>query len=310
MKRDKGVSSVSQNLTLQACTLCPRACGVNREKGQRGYCNESAELFVGRAALHQWEEPCISGTKGSGTVFFAGCTMKCVFCQNYSLSQGEAGKGISTKRLAEIFIELQEQGAHNINLVTPTHYTLHIVEALKIARVKGLSIPVIYNCSGYEKVETLKRLEGLVQVYLPDFKYYSETLARKYSKAPHYFEIAAQAISEMVRQVGEATFNEEGIIEKGVIVRHLLLPGQLMDSKAVIRYLYETFGNQIWISLMNQYTPLEQVAKFPELNRKVTRKAYNRLIDFALELGVENGFIQEGETANESFIPLFNGEGV
>ena len=301
---------MNQKLTLQACQLCPRACGVNRESGKVGYCQKSDQLVVGRAALHHWEEPCISGTKGSGAVFFSGCTMGCVFCQNHCLSKGEAGKEISIERLAEIFIELQEQGAHNINLVTPTHYTLHIVEALKMAKDKGLSIPVIYNCSGYEKVETLRLLEGLVQVYLPDFKYYSEELARKYSKAPHYFEYASEAVKEMVRQVGEATFNEEGIIQKGVIVRHLLLPGQLMDSKKIVRYLYENYGNSIWMSLMNQYTPLEQVAKYPELNRKVTKKAYNRLIDFALDLGLENGFIQEGETAKESFIPLFNGEGV
>ncbi|MBP3888014.1 MAG: radical SAM protein [Cellulosilyticum sp.] len=301
---------MNQKLTLQACQLCPRACGVNRENGQVGYCQKSDQLVVGRAALHHWEEPCISGTRGSGAVFFSGCTMGCVFCQNHCLSKGEAGKEISIERLAEIFIELQEQGAHNINLVTPTHYTLHIVEALKIAKGKGLSVPVIYNCSGYEKVETLRLLEGLIQVYLPDFKYHNEALARKYSKAPHYFEYASEAVKEMVRQIGEATFNEEGIIQKGVIVRHLLLPGQLMDSKAIVRYLYENYGNSIWMSLMNQYTPLEQVAKYPELNRKVTKKAYNRLIDFALDLGLENGFIQEGETAKESFIPLFNGEGV
>lgn len=307
---NKGVGMEHQKLTLQTCALCPRACGVNREKGQVGYCRKSNELVVGRAALHYWEEPCISGNRGSGTVFFSGCTMGCVFCQNHNLSKGKAGKKISIERLAEIFIELQNKGAHNINLVTPTHYTLHIIEALQIAKDKGLSIPVVYNCSGYEKVETLKLLEGLVQVYLPDFKYCDEALAKKYSRAPHYFENASQAVAEMVRQVGEANFNEEGIIQKGVIVRHLLLPGQLMDSKAVVRYLYETFGDQIWISLMNQYTPLDQVVAFPELNRKVTKKAYNRLIDFALDLGLENGFIQEGETAEESFIPLFDGEGV
>ena len=248
--------------------------------------------------------------KGSGTVFFSGCTMGCVFCQNHNLSKGDAGKAISVERLAQIFIELQEQGAHNINLVTPTHYTLQIIEALKIAKQQGLNLPVVYNCSGYESVETLKLLEGYVQIYLPDFKYYSEELAKKYSKAPQYFEYAAKAVEEMVRQVGMPQFNEEGIMEKGVIVRHLLLPGQLMDSKAVVKYLYETFENKIWISLMNQYTPLEQVQNYPELNRKVTKKAYNRLIDFALALGLENGFIQEGETAKESFIPLFDGKGV
>ncbi|MBE6022332.1 MAG: radical SAM protein [Cellulosilyticum sp.] len=301
---------VSEGLTLTACQLCPRNCKVNRESGQKGYCHETAELVVGRAALHHWEEPCISGTKGSGAVFFSGCTMGCVFCQNHILSKGDAGKALSIERLAEIFIELQNQEAHNINLVTPTHYTLQITEALTIAKKHGLTIPIIYNCSGYEKVETLRLLEGLVDVYLPDFKYYSEDLAKKYSKAPRYFEYASMAIAEMVRQVGKAQFNEEGMIQKGVIVRHLLLPGGLIDSKAVVRYLYETFGDSIWLSLMNQYTPLEHVADYPELNRKVTRRAYNRLIDFALALGVENGFIQEGETAKESFIPLFNGEGI
>lgn len=301
---------MSEQLTLRSCTLCPRDCGVNREEGKLGYCHESAQIVVGRAALHHWEEPCISGIRGSGTVFFSGCTMGCIFCQNYHLAHGETGKKISVGRLAEIFLELQDQGAHNINLVTPTHYTIQIIEALKMAKNGGLHIPVVYNCSGYEKVETLKALEGWVQVYLPDFKYVDETLALKYSKAPHYFEYALKAVAEMVRQVGAALFDEEGMIQKGVIVRHLMLPGQLMDSKAVVRHLFETFGNQIWISLMNQYTPLEQVAPYPELNRKVTRKAYNRLIDFALDLGLENGFIQEGETAKESFIPLFNGEGV
>ncbi|MEE1071738.1 MAG: radical SAM protein [Cellulosilyticum sp.] len=301
---------MSSQLSLKACKLCPRACGVNREQGQVGYCHESSQLVVGRAALHHWEEPCISGNRGSGAVFFSGCTMGCVFCQNHNLSKGDAGKAISVERLAQIFIELQEQGAHNINLVTPTHYTLQIIEALKIAKQQGLNLPVVYNCSGYESVETLKLLEGYVQIYLPDFKYYSEELAKKYSKAPQYFEYASKAVEEMVRQVGMPQFNEEGIMEKGVIVRHLLLPGQLMDSKAVVKYLYETFENKIWISLMNQYTPLEQVQNYPELNRKVTKKAYNRLIDFALALGLENGFIQEGETAKESFIPLFDGKGV
>ena len=301
---------MNQELTLKACKLCPRACGVNRENGQLGYCHESSQLVIGRAALHYWEEPCISGTKGSGAVFFSGCTMGCIFCQNQCLSKGEVGKKISIERLAQIFIELQAQGAHNINLVTPTHYTLQIIEALKIAKNQGLILPIVYNCSGYEKVETLKLLEGMVDIYLPDFKYYSEELAKKYSRAPHYFEYASKAIEEMVRQVGKAQFDDKGMMKKGVIVRHLLLPGQLMDSKKVVKYLYETFGHSIWVSLLNQYTPLEQVADYPELNRKVTKKAYNRLIDFALELGLENGFIQEGETAKESFIPNFNGEGV
>lgn len=295
---------------LQHCILCPRECGVNRELGQRGYCREGAEVVIGRAALHHWEEPCISGTRGSGAVFFAGCNMGCVFCQNNKLSRGQQGKKVTVERLTEILLELQQEGAHNINLVTPTHYVLPIIQALKQAKIRGLKIPIIYNCSGYEKVEALKTLEGLVDVYLPDCKYYSEELSKKYSQAPHYFEYATLAIEEMVRQVGEVQFDEEGMIQKGVIVRHLMLPGQMSDSKAIVKYLYHTYKDRIYLSLMNQYTPLPQVEKYPELNRKVSQKAYNKLIDYALDLGVENGFIQEGETASESFIPDFNGEGI
>lgn len=301
---------MNQSVTLQHCNLCPRGCGVNRESGQKGYCRETAEIVIGRAALHHWEEPCISGKKGSGAVFFAGCNMGCLFCQNYNLSRGQQGKLVSKERLSDIFLELQEQGAHNINLVTPTHYALPVAEALNLAKLKGLIIPIIYNCSGYEKVEVLKQLEGLVDIYLPDCKYHSEELARKYSHAPHYFEYTTLAIEEMVRQVGEPVFDAEHMMQKGVIVRHLMLPGQLSDSKAIVKYLYETYKDKIYLSLMNQYTPLPQVAAYPELNRKVSKKSYNKLIDYALDLGVENGFIQEGETASESFIPDFNGEGV
>ncbi len=295
---------------LEHCMLCPRVCNVNRKIGQKGYCRESEKLMIGRAALHHWEEPCISGTKGSGTVFFSGCNMGCVFCQNYSLSRGKEGKVVSVKRLSEIFLELQEQGAHNINLVTPTHYVVPIIEAIEIAKLKGLIIPIVYNCSGYERVETLKMLEGLVDIYLPDCKYYSEELAKKYSHAPLYFEVASKAIEEMARQVGTPIFDKEGMMQKGVIVRHMMLPGRLMDSKAIVKYLYTKFKDGIYISLMNQYTPLPQVTNIPELNRKVSRKSYERLIQYALDLGIENAFIQEGETATESFIPIFNGEGV
>lgn len=295
---------------LEHCMLCPRVCRVNRKIGQKGYCRESAELMIGRAALHHWEEPCISGTKGSGAVFFSGCNMGCVFCQNYNLSRAKEGKVVTVRRLAEIFLELEAQGAHNINLVTPTHYVVAIIEALEIAKTRGLTCPIIYNCSGYERVETLEMLDGLVDIYLPDCKYYSEELAKKYSHAPLYFEIASKAIEEMVRQVGSPKFDEEGIMQKGVIVRHLMLPGKLMDSKAIVKYLYTQYKNTIYMSLMNQYTPLPNVIGYPELNRKVLRKSYERLIQYALELGVENAFIQEGETATESFIPIFNGEGV
>lgn len=292
------------------CILCPRDCGANRLDGQKGYCQVDGNLRLGRAALHFWEEPCISGVRGSGAVFFSGCNMGCVFCQNHRLAIADVGEVITTERLVEIYLELQEQGAHNINLVTPTHYVPQIVEALRLSKAKGLSVPIVYNSSGYEKVETLKSLEGLVDIYLPDFKYAQEELARKYSKAIHYFEYASLALQEMVRQVGTPVFDEEGMMQKGVIVRHLMLPGQLKNAKQVVKYLYETYGNQIYVSLMNQYTPLPQVSRYKELNRKVTKRGYENLVNYALALGLEQGFIQEGETAKESFIPAFNGEGV
>ena len=292
------------------CTLCPRACGAMRNEGKMGFCHETDSLVVGRAALHFWEEPCISGEKGSGTVFFAGCNMGCIFCQNYELSRGKVGKAITIERLADIFFDLQAQGAHNINLVTPTHYVPHIKEAIIIAKKEGLLLPIIYNCSGYESVDTLKLLDGLVDIYLPDFKYAEDELAMRYSKAKNYVKHTKAAIAEMVRQVGRPVFDGDGMMQKGVIVRHLLLPGQLMGAKQIVKYLYETYGHTIYMSLMNQYTPLESVQALPELNKKVTRKAYNRLIDYALNIGVENAFMQEGQTASESFIPAFNGEGV
>ncbi|WP_172674853.1 radical SAM protein [Cellulosilyticum ruminicola] len=296
---------------LSQCKLCPRECGVDRLQGKKGYCKVDGQLIVARAGLHYWEEPCISAQSGSGTVFFSGCNMGCVFCQNQKIASGKAGKYITTQRLTEIFLELQEKGAVNINLVTPTHYIYQIKIALKNAKAKGLHIPIVYNTSGYEKVESLKLLEGLIDIYLPDFKYYSSLVGKKYAKVNDYFEKASLALEEMVKQVGSPVFSEAGIMQKGVIVRHLMLPGYLQDSKNIISYLYETYGNRIYISIMNQYTPLqEQIKGFPELNRKVSKISYKKLINYASELGVENGFIQQGETALESFIPNFNNEGV
>lgn len=295
---------------MRDCTLCPRECHVDRTAGKKGYCRATDELAVARAALHMWEEPCISGEEGSGTVFFSGCPLGCIYCQNHNISRGLAGKAITTERLAEIFLELQGKGANNINLVTPSHYVPQITEALDISRRKGLTIPIVYNCSGYEKVETLKLLEGYVDIYLPDLKYISYEPAAKYSNCRDYFPVAAKAIEEMVRQAEEAKFDERGIMQKGVIVRHLALPGYLEDSKRIIKYLYETYGNRIYISIMNQYTPIIMSDVYPELNRRITEEEYKELVDYAVELGVENGFIQEGETALESFIPEFNGEGV
>ena len=291
------------------CSLCPRMCNVDREV-TTGYCGVKDTLRVARAALHFWEEPCISGEEGSGAVFFTGCNLRCVFCQNFQIARAEQGKEITVERLSEIFLELQEQKANNINLVTATHYVPQVVESLKMAKERGLHIPVVYNCGGYETVETLKLLEGLVDIYLPDFKYVDNNRAKRYSRAEDYPETAKKALEEMVRQQPEAEFDERGIMKKGVIVRHLMLPGGIKDSKAVVKYLYETYGNQIFISLMNQYTPLPHVADYPEIDRKLKKFEYDRLVDYAISLGVENGFIQEGETAKESFIPAFTNEGV
>lgn len=275
-----------------------------------GYCGVKNTLRVARAALHFWEEPCISGVEGSGAVFFTGCNLRCVYCQNYHIARAEQGKEITVERLSEIFLELQEKKANNINLVTPTHYVPQIIEALGNAREKGLKLPVVYNCGGYESTETLKRLEGLVDIYLPDFKYMDPVRAKKYSRAEDYPERAKAALSEMVRQQPKAELDQRGILKKGVIVRHLMLPGGIKDSKAVVRYLYETYGDHIYVSLMNQYTPLPQAEKYPELTRKLKKFEYDRLVDYAISLGVSNGFIQEGETAEESFIPAFTNEGV
>lgn len=283
--------------------------------GQTGICKVSSTLKVARAALHFWEESCISGTKGSGTVFFSGCSMHCVFCQNKEIAQGSLGKEISKERLAEIFLELQEQGANNINLVTPGQYVPHIIWAVEEARNQGLMLPIVYNTSSYEKVDTLKQLEGIVDVYLPDFKYWSSELAKKYSNAPDYPEIAKAAIVEMVRQQPKVQFEYDDtqdidLIKKGVIVRQLLLPGQLKDAKQIVKYLHETYENKIYLSLMSQYTPLSHVENYPELNRKVDRRTYDKYVDYAIEIGVEYGYIQEEDVAEESFIPEFNGEGV
>lgn len=295
---------------LKHCTLCPRSCKADRLSGRSGFCGADDKLYLARAALHFWEEPCISGEQGSGTVFFSGCNLRCVFCQNCDISRMDARKAVSVERLSEIFLELQQKGALNINLVTPTHYIPQIIAALDLAKKEGLELPVVYNTSGYESVEVLKCLEGYVQVYLPDFKYMSSELAKRYSSAYDYPEKVKLAIDEMMRQTGAAEFSEDGIIQKGVIVRHLVLPNHVDDSKEIVEYLYNRYGDDVFISIMNQYTPLKQVEKIPELNRKLTEEEYNEVVDFAIDIGVENGFIQEGETQSESFIPSFDFEGV
>ena len=327
---------------LSDCTLCPRSCHVNRLAGQKGYCGQTAQIRAARAALHYWEEPCISGRAGSGAVFFSGCPMRCIFCQNYEIAVGDTGKEISWQRLAEIFIGLQQKGANNINLVTPTHFVPLIVPALEKAKQDGLTIPVVYNTSSYEKVETLRMLDGLVDIYLPDLKYFSPEISKMLSHAPDYFSVACEAIGEMVRQVGKPVFeasdgrllnaeemnaaceaedeDADFLMKKGVIVRHLALPGQEADSASVLKYLIETWGKDIYISIMNQYTPMPGIKKRLErldsaavafdLQRRLTEEEYEVLIDYALDLGIENGFLQDGETARESFIPAFDGEGL
>lgn len=298
------------NLLLSNCTLCPRNCGVDRTAGQLGYCKMPAELFAARAALHMWEEPCLVGPKGSGTVFFSGCNLRCIFCQNHEIAAGVRGKAISTSRLADIFLELQQKGATNINLVTPTHYIPQIRQALILAKKNGLHLPIVYNTGNYEKASSLRLLEGLIDIYLPDFKYYSSELSQKYSSAADYFTQACDSLAEMYRQVGPCRFDEQGIMQKGIIVRHLILPGQVRDSKKILHYLHDTYGDAIWISIMNQYTPLERVSHIPELNRTLSPEEYDRTVDYAIRLGIENAFIQEGDTAAESFIPPFNLEGI
>lgn len=315
------------------CNLCPRRCGVDRTKSA-GFCRQSDKIRIARADLHMWEEPCISGDAGSGAVFFSGCTLGCVFCQNHSIAAGSVGKTISTERLAEIFLELQDQKAWNINLVTAGHFAPQVVHALELAKSQGLHLPIVYNTSGYEKVETLRMFEGLVDIYLPDFKYLSTELAGVYSHAEDYPQVAKPALQEMVRQVGSAQFEivsgeNSGMVTdelltdvdygdselermlRGVVVRHLVLPGHVEESKNVIRYLYEMYGERIYISIMNQYTPMPEIEEhYPELGRKITPQEYDEVVDYAIEIGVENGFIQDGETAKDSFIPEFDTSGV
>ena len=291
-------------LALKNCAMCPRKCGVNRETN-RGFCNASDKVKISKFYLHKWEEPPITGKYGSGTVFFSHCNLKCIYCQNYEISQEGKGIEIEVEALKNIFLYLQKQKATNINLVTPTHYITQIKEALLKAKEEGLSIPIVYNSSGYEDTNALKELEGLIDIYLVDMKYFDDQYAMLYSKAPHYFEICSKAIKEMYRQVGKNKWKKNNMT-KGIIVRHLLLPGLIEDSKNILSYLYQTYQHTIFLSIMNQYTPLKQVENMPLLNRKVTKEEYEEILDYALSLGIKHAFIQEEETALESFIPEFN----
>ncbi len=298
------------NTYMSDCTLCPRQCHADRADAQTGFCGQPAEISVARAALHFWEEPCISGSQGSGTVFFFGCSLRCIFCQNHTIAAGRGVHFITPERLGEIFLKLQEDHAANINLVTTGHFLPQVCRALEFAKAEGLSIPIVYNTGSYELPASLRLLEGLVDIWLPDLKYYSSQLSEAFSHASDYFTRATAAIAEMFRQAGPPEFDEAtGMMRRGVIVRHLVLPGQVRDSKKILRYLHDTYGNDIYVSIMNQYTPLENTAQVPGLNRRVTEDEYKRVLDFAEKIGIENGFVQEGGTAEESFIPPF-GSGV
>jgi len=295
--------------TMNKCNLCPRECGVDRST-QAGFCQGSHRCKVARAALHFWEEPCISGTRGSGTIFFSGCNLRCCYCQNYMISSAGQGQEISSERLAEIYLELQEQGAHNINLVTATPYLPQVLKALDSVKSK-LNIPVIYNSSGYEKVEIIKALQGYIDVYLPDFKYFDNQLAWKYSTAPDYFETAAAAIEEMITQTGGMRFDEDGLIHKGVIIRHLVLPGARRDSVAILRWISENLPfDSYWLSLMIQYTPVYMSPEHPEINRRVTSFEYDSVVEEARRLGLNNTYVQDRSSAGREYTPLFDLAGV
>ena len=287
------------------CNLCPRNCNIDRASGQLGYCMAPNDLVIAKYSLHPWEEPVISGTKGSGTIFFSYCNLRCCFCQNYEISELHKGKIVTIEEFSNICLELQEKGATNINLVTPTHYVHQIIKGLKLAKKKGLNIPIVYNSSGYEKVETIKSLKGLIDIYLPDLKYYSDSLAIKYSKCPNYFKYATEAIEEMVNQVGDTIIDESGIMQKGIIIRHLIIPQNISDSKKIIKYLYDKYQDKIIISIMNQYTPVRNL-EYQELNQTIKETEYDEVINYAYDLGIRNAFIQEGETQKTSFIPDFD----
>lgn len=293
------------------CNLCPRKCNIDRSTG-KGYCNCGNKIRVARSDLHMWEEECISGTEGSGTIFFSGCNMQCVFCQNHEISFDGVGVEIDVERLCELMLELELKGANNINLVTGTHFMTLICRAIELARNNGMCIPVVYNTSSYENVDSLKMLEGLVDVYLPDFKYMDDELAIRYSKAPGYAGIATAAIDEMVRQCGgtdKEAYDVRGIMQKGVIVRHMILPGHTRDSINILGYLHERYGDKINISIMSQYTPVNDLKDYPEINRTITKREYEKVCSYAVDIGIEKGYFQEGKVAMESFIPRFDFKG-
>lgn len=291
---------------LNSCTLCPHNCKVNRLEGKKGRCKCDNTLKIALASLHMFEEPCISGTNGSGTVFFTNCNLNCIYCQNYEISQGGKGKEITVQDLADIFIKQQEKGAHNINLVTPTMYVYQIIEAIKLARKTGLKIPIIYNSNGYENVETIKMLNGYIDVYLPDLKYYTNELSKKYSNVDNYFEVATNAIKEMYSQVGNAVFDDNGIIQKGVIIRHLVLPNHIQNTKNILKWINENLPKDIYVSVMAQYFPTYKAKNDSLINRKLNKKEYKEVLNYLYSLDLQNGYIQELGNHEEEYVPDFN----
>ena len=292
----------------ECCELCERRCRINREKGELGFCGMSSDISIARAALHMWEEPPISGSRGSGAIFFSGCSLRCIYCQNREISRGASGKTVTVERLCRIMLELEEKGAHNINLVTPTHYTPSIIKAVAMAREQGMRLPIVYNTGSYETESTVDSLKGTVDVWLPDIKYYKSETAALFSSAPSLPAVSRRAIDKMVEISGTPVFDENGIMQRGVIVRILLLPGHLAEAKLNLSYLYKKYGDSVYLSLMSQYTPIGSLP--PPLNRKVSRAEYCELVNYAIKLGVRNAFTQDFESAQESFIPPFDKEGV
>lgn len=292
------------NKELECCTICPHNCKINRTKSP-GRCKSTDKIKIALYSIHNFEEPCISGEKGSGTIFFSNCNMNCVFCQNYEISQLGRGKEITIEELANVMIKQQERNVQNINLVTPTSYALHIVEAIKIARKKGLKIPIVYNTNGYESVETLKLLEGYVDIYLPDLKYYYDDLAKKYSKVDNYFEIATKTIQEMYRQVGAPVLDENGVMKKGLMIRHLILPNEVQNSKKVLKWIKENIDSNVYVSIMAQYFPTYKAKEIPEIARKITKEEYEKVENYLYELDLENGYIQELGEHEEEYVPTW-----
>ena len=292
---------------LEKCKICPHNCGVNRLNGNIGRCKSNGNIKLAMASIHNFEEPCISGENGSGTVFFSNCNMNCVFCQNYKISQQGLGREISIEELAEIFIDEQNKNAENINLVTPTMYVYHIIEAIKIAKNKGLKIPIVYNSNGYENVETIKKLKGYIDIYLPDLKYYDDDLAFKYSGVKNYFENATSAIKEMYNQVGSPVLDENGMMKKGLIIRHLVLPNNLQNSKDVLKWINDNIDKKVFVSVMAQYFPTNKAKDFPEINRKLTKEEYEEIENYLYSLDLDNGYIQELGEHEEEYVPDFEG---